>query len=284
MPGLPVEARVGLWMGFTAFCFAVMVAGVRQVADDLDIFVVTFWRNLFAAALLLPVVLRQGIGPAEPRRIGWYAVRAGCMVASQATLYITMVRMPLAEATAFSFTSPLFTAVLAATLLGERMPRFGWWALAIGFAGVLVMLRPGIEAVQPIAGIALLAALLFGFVIVIGKVQARTESAAAMTALLAVASVPLSLLAALPAWSWPAAEDWPWLLLVGLAANGNLYGMARCYKIADASLTLPFDFLRLPFVAAFGYLLFGQQTDLLTWAGAAVIFAGTLLMARRPAR
>lgn len=281
MSRLPVQARVGLWLTFTAVCFALMVAGIRQVAEHLDVLSVAFWRNVFAALTLAPWLLHNGLEALATRRPLLHATRSLFMVGSQTALYVTMIYMPLADATALSFTTPLFAAVLVVVLLKERMPRLAIPALGLGFLGVLVILRPGVETLQPIAGLALLSALLFGFVIVTGKALARTEGATAMIALLALFSLPLSFCLALPGWSWPAGEQWLWLAATGLAANGNMYGLVRAYKIADAAVSLPFDFLRLPFVALFGYLLFGQQTDLPTWIGAGIVVAGSLLMTRR---
>ena len=282
--GVSTTVRVALWMTLTAVSFAGMVTGVRHLSDDLDVLVITFWRNLFAALTMLPFVLGDGLKGLKTDRVALHVGRAVVLVTSQVALFIAMIHLPLGEATALSFTSPFMTALLAWWLLGGRMSRAGWFGLAAGMAGVLVVLRPGLAAVDPVAAVVLLSAALFGFVVVFGKMLAATEPAARLTALLALIAVPLSLVPALFTWTWPSWTDLMWLVAIGIMANGNLYGMARAYRIADATASLPFDFIRLPFVAAFAYVVFGEQTDILTWLGAAIIFAGAVYVARKDSK
>lgn len=279
--GLPVVLRVGLWMCVTGLSFALLVGMVRHLSAEMDIFVIAFWRNLLAALVLLPWILRVGAAGLRTRRKGLYSLRSLLLVASNLTLFFAITMMPLAEATALSFTSPLFATLLAMLLLGERAGPRRWLALGIGFAGTLIMLRPGTEAIDLAALLILFSAVSFAGVIVTGKMLAATESAELMVLYLGLLAIPLSLIPALFVWEWPSASQFGWLLGVGAAASMNMYGFARAFKIGEASLAMPFDFLRLPLTALVGFLAFAQVPDIWTWAGAAVIFASAIYISRR---
>src|SRR5690606_23285325 len=126
-----------------------------------------------------------------------------------------------------------------------------------GFLGMLVIVRPGFGAFEgPATAVVLFAALFFALVALTGKMLAATESPALIVAYLALFSLPLSLLPALFVWQWPTAEQLGWLVLLGLAANLNMYGIARAFRIGDASLATPFDFMRLPATALLAFLMF----------------------------
>jgi S-adenosylmethionine uptake transporter len=105
-----------------------------------------------------------------------------------------------------------------------------------------------------------------------------------MVALLALFSVPLAFVPALFVWEWPQPADHLWLVGMAVVGNLNMYGIVRALKLAEASLTQPYDFLRLPATAAIGYLAFGELPDAWTWAGAAVICAGVIWVTRAESR
>lgn len=282
--GLPVAARVGLWICLSAACFAVLVGIVRHLSAEVDVFVITFWRNILAVAMFAPWLMRVGWRGLGTRRSGLLLTRSAFLVVSSICMFFAVVLMPLAEATALSFTTPLFATLLAALVLKEAMHIRRWSALIVGFAGVLVMLRPGAAAVDPVAGLVLLSALTFAAVVVTGKMLAHTESPEAIVVYVYLYSIPLSLVPALLFWQWPSGEQWLWLLALGIVANGNMYGISRALSIADASLSQPFDFVRLLFTALVGYFAFAERPDLWTWIGAAIILASSVYITHREAR
>jgi drug/metabolite transporter (DMT)-like permease len=113
---------------------------------------------------------------------------------------------------------------------------------------------------------------------------AATESPEAIVVYVYLYSIPLSLVPALVFWQWPSGEQWLWLLALGVVANGNMYGISRALRIGDASLSQPFDFIRLICTALVGYFAFAEQPDLWTWLGAAIIFACSVYITHREAR
>ena len=281
---LPAAVGIGLWMAVSAICFAGLVGLVRHLSAEMDVFVISFWRNAFAIATILPLLLRAGESGLRTKRHGLFLTRSGFMVASSVALFFSVVLMPVAEATALSFTAPLFSVALAVLVLRESVGPRRWIAMAIGFAGTLIILRPGLAAFDPVALLVLFSSAMFAAVVVTGKILDRTETPARIVAYLNIYSLPLSLIPALFVWQWPTWEQFAWLVVLGLMANGNMYGIARAMRLGDASLAMPFDFLRLPFVALVGYLAFSELPDIWTWVGAAVIFGSAAYIGRREAQ
>ena len=279
---LGVPARVGLWMLASSAGFALLVCLVRYLSREMDVLVIQVWRNVFAALLFAPWLARVGLAGLRTKRLPLFLLRSTFMVASSTALFFGVTMMPVADATALSFTAPLFTTILAVLLLSERVSGFQWGGIAAGFIGMLVILRPGLAAFDPPAtGVVLFAAIAFALVTITGKMLASTESPALIVACLAVFSLPLAIIPALFVWQWPTPEQLGLLVLVGLAANLNMYGFARAMRIGDAAMTTPFDFIRLPATALVAFLMFGQAPDLWTWIGAGLIFAASVYVGRR---
>ena len=282
--GLPTVMRVAFWMTAAAIGYAGMIAIVKHLSTEIDIYVLLFWRYFLALALFVPWLLRAGAGALRTRRLGLHLGRAALMVIHGGTLLVAILMIPLAEATALIFMAPLFATMLAALLLGERVGARRWLALLVGFAGVLAIMRPGVAAFDPAAGLVLVSALTGAGVVVTGRVLLRSDSSELTVFYLTLFSVPFALLAAALNWQWPTLEQIPWLLALGLVANIYIYGMTRALKIAETSLVMPFDFLRMPAAALAGYLFFAEILDPWAWLGAAIIFASALYIANRELR
>lgn len=280
--GLGAPARVGLWMLGSAVGFAVLVCLVRYLSTEMDVLVIQVWRNVFAALFFAPWLARVGLAGLRTKRAPLFLLRSAFMVASSTALFFGVTMMAVADATALSFTAPLFTTLLAVLLLREKVSGYQWGGVAAGFVGMLVILRPGVAAFDPTAtAVVLFAAVAFALVTITGKMLASTESPALVVSSLAVFSLPLALVPALFVWQWPTLEQLVPLVLIGVAANLNMYGFARAMRIGDAALSMPFDFIRLPATALIAFLMFGQAPDLWTWLGAGVIFASSIYVGRR---
>ena len=174
---LPSVARVALWMTAAAIGYAGMIAIVKHLSAEIDIYVLLFWRYFLALALFAPWLMRAGAGALRTRRLGLHLGRAAMMVIHGGTLLVAILMIPLAQATSLIFTAPLFATVLAALLLRDPVGARRWLALAAGFAGVLVILQPGVAAFNPATGLVLVSALAGAGVVVTGKVLLRTDSA-----------------------------------------------------------------------------------------------------------
>jgi drug/metabolite transporter (DMT)-like permease len=169
---------------------------------------------------------------------------------------------------------PVWTAVLAALLLRERLDRGRIVMLVLGLAGILIILRPGLAVVPPGALATLAAAVAFAGVMVATKRLSLTDSPLAVIFYMSVIQMPLGLATALPDWVTPTAADLPWIVAVGGAGFGSHYCLTRAFMLADATFVVPLDFLRLPLIAVIGALFYGERFEPLTLLGAAVICAG----------
>ncbi len=274
-----------LWMVVAAASFALMINLVRRASASLPVLEIAFFRNLFGLAVMLPWLAREGRRALATRRPGLHLLRGVLALTAMLGWFTTLAHMPLVEATALSFTAPVFASLLAIPLLGEPASGRRFLALAVAFAGTLVILRPGLAVLDPVAPLALATALVWGASTVLVKRLTLTETPAAVVTWMVLFTTPASLLLALPVWRTPTAAELALLALLGAAGSLGHYGMTRALEAADAGTVAPLDYLRLPLVALFAWLLFGERTEAWTWAGAGLIVAGGLLVVggRRPA-
>ena len=281
--GLSAPVQGALYMTAAAFCFALMNAIIRYTADSLDPLQIAFFRNLFALAFMLPWLWTQGLGGLRTRRLRLHIVRGLVGYLSMVLWFFAIALLPLAEAVALNFTVPLFVTAGAAVFLGEIVRARRWSATAIGFIGVLIILRPGFGEVSWVTSLPVLAAAVMAATALMVKSLSETESPSVIVLYMNLFLTPLSLIPALFVWQWP---SWPvlgLLVLLGLFAVLAHLAFTRAYAKADASAVMPFDYARLPFVAIIGYLVFSEATDLWIWLGAAVIAGSAIYIARREA-
>ena len=280
---LSAPAQGALWMACAAVCFSGMIVLIRLATELLHPFQVAFFRNAFGLAFMLPWILHAGIGALHTRRIGTYAWRAAVGLVAMLCWFMGLSLMPMAEAVSLSFTSPLFATMGAALFLGEIVRARRWSATAVGFLGVLVIVRPGLETVTPAAMLVLLSALAGAISALLIKSLSRTESSRAMVAYMTLFLTPLSLVPALFVWQTPSLAVIGFMVLVGGLATVAHLCFSHAMHLADASAVIPLDYLRLPLVALIGWLLFDEGMDGWSWLGAAIIIGATLYIARREA-
>jgi drug/metabolite transporter (DMT)-like permease len=270
-------------MALSAVSFGLLMGLVRHVGQDLHVFVISFWRFVFSLALFAPWFFKVGRAGLRTERPGLHVLRACLLIVASVCLMMAIMLMPLDEATALSFTTPLFTVIGAIVFLREKAGPRRWAALVIGFVGMLIILRPGLEMLNWAAFLIMVSAVTFAGVVLCGKVLVRTDSPELIVVSLALIALPLSLPTALAFWQWPEPEQYFWLILIAISSNLNMYGIAKALESGDASATQPYDFLRLPATAGVGWLAFGETSAIFTWLGAAVIFTSTVFITRREA-
>ena len=281
---IPAPVRGALWMVVSAALFSSMTGIVRHVSLGIHPYEIAFFRYVFGLVALIPWILYSGQATFRTRRLGLHFVRALLALATVMFFFSAVSWMPLAEATALSFTAPFFTTLGAALVLGEVVGLRRWGAVVIGFAGAMIILRPGIIAVSPPALLALAsAATLAGGVLAV-KTLSRTETSDTIVLYQTVLVLVPALVPALVVWTTPDAVALMWLALIGTLATLGQLAYVRAYAAADAAAVVPFDFSRLIFAALIGATLFDEQADAWTWIGAAVIFGATLTVVRSKAR
>lgn len=281
---LPPITRAAFWVIVSGFCSTIMNVIVREAADELHPFEITFFRCLFGFVALVPWIVRAGPGTLKSRKKLYYTLRGAVSLVSMLSWFYGITLVPLATATALNFTSPLFATLGAALVLGEAVRLRRWTALIVGFLGVIVILRPTPADFDPSALVIVFSAMTGGMNVVTVKFLARTESPTAIVTYLMLYLTPLSLVPALFVWQWPSLMAIGWMILLGALGTLSHLSMVRGYGLVDASACAPFEFLRLPFAAFLGYALFHEVTDLWTWAGATAIAASAIYVARREAQ
>ena len=229
-----------------------------------------------AGAVSISAWTRVMIGAPKPRLTD---SRQSCT-----TSFWSLSLMPFAKAISMSFTAPLFATVLAATVLKERVRLRRWSATIAGFIGVLIVLQPESAGIGFGEALALFAACLSAVVSMIVKNLSRTESSQAIVTYMVLLLTPMSLVVALPVWSWPPA-GW-WLFMVGMGLAGTLGHLCwvRALGMAEVSLVVSYDYVRLLFAAVIGYFAFAEAPGLHAWIGAALIVGSGIYIARREAK
>lgn len=267
--------------------FVAMAVCIRALADRLPAGDIAFYRAFFGLLLLLPLVFGGGWMRArrtlETRRLPLFAVRAVFTYLAIASYFYALTKIPMAEAISLSTTLPIFMTALAALVLGETVGIRRWTAVAIGFVGALLIVRPGFAAVSWPALTALASAALYAAAGIVVKLLSRTEPPGRIVFYM---NLLVALLAAAPVlidFTPPRWPDLPYILAIGATGTAAHFFQSNAFKRADASFVAPFDFLRLPLGALCGYLIFHDRPSDWVWIGAALIFAGTLWIARRGA-
>ena len=278
----PVKGALLMTLGCLGF--SAMNLLIRMASAELDPLQIAFFRNFFSLALMLPWLTRHWPEALVTRRLKHHVMRALVGLTAMLLWFYSVALLPLSEAVALNFTVPLFATAGAALFLGEVVRARRWAATAIGFLGVLVIVRPGFAEVTPLMALPVVAAAFMAVSVLFVKSLSDTEAPATIVLYMNLFLTPLSLIPALFVWEWPSWPVWLAVIATGFIATLSQIMVTRAYKVADASLVLPFDYTRLPFIAIMAYIVLGQTTDIWTWVGAGIIAASSLYIARREAK
>jgi drug/metabolite transporter (DMT)-like permease len=263
-------------MGFmllSAFCVSVMGGMVRHVSADVHVFVVAFFRTLFGLLVFTPLFLRHGVAPLRTKQLGLQALRGALNSTALLLMFYAFSVTPLAKVMALRFTGPLFATILALIVLHEVIRARRITAMIVGFSGALVILRPGIEALDAGALAVLAAAFVWAAVTIVVKMLTSTDSNVTITIYAAVFTIPISLAAAIPFWQTPTPEQFAFLVALGAIGSVSHWSRAQAARDADVTAIMPMDFTVLIWAALVGYFAFGEVPDIWVWVGAFMIFA-----------
>lgn len=281
---LSPNVQGALWLLLSCFGFSVMATFVKFAAREINPFEITFFRCFFGLLVLAPAIAWHGIGALRTRHLGMHAWRGLLGATAMGFAYFGLSRMPLAAYNALSFSKPLFAILLAVVVLHETVRWRRWVATFAGFLGVMVMMRPGTDAFDPNGLFALGEAMSIAILITVLKKLPAYERPLAMLFHFGLVSSPVALMLALPHWTWPSGTAWLLLAAIGTTGALSQYWWIVAFRSGEASAVAPFDYSRLLFSCVFGFAFFGEVPDLWTLAGAALIVASTIYIARREAR
>lgn len=259
-------------MLLTIASFLGMAIAARQLSYHMSTFEILALRSIVGLCILIPLILKTGRYQFFSRKPRLQIIRNCIHFGGQYGWTLGIALLPLAEVFALEFTVPIWVALLALLFLGERLTFSRAVAIVGGFAGVLVIVRPGAELVDSASLIVLGAALCFAGSVVMTKSLTSDDSALTILFYMSFVQLPLALIPALFTWVTPTISDVPWFVLIAVGALGAHYGMAKALKISDASSIFPVDFLRLPAIAIIGYLLYNEALEIWVFVGALLIF------------
>lgn len=278
------DAWGAIWALAASACFAGTFVFVRVLAVDLPPLEIVFLRNVFGLLMTLPwAIRRHGITLRTDKHLLYFS--RGCVAFIAMTAWFTGIAgLPLNESTALSFTSPLFATVVALVFLQEQVTQQRWIGTLVGFAGAMVVLRPGLHAIHWPEMILLISAALTGANSVLVKHLTRTESSIAIVTYMTLYILPFSLVAALVVWVPPPGRIWLPMVVLALCSTLGNVALARAFKEWDASAVVGLDFIRLPLVALLAWFIFSETPNPWVWLGGAVIVAGLVYSARHATR
>lgn len=272
------------WMLLSTLCLASMHTTIQYIAADLHPFEIAFFRLFLALIVVMPFFWKHGTTPLKTNRFGLLALRGVLNVCAMGCFFTALSLAPLADVTALSFSAPLFATVLAIFVLKERA---GWRrlvAILVGFAGTLIVLRPGFQEISLGYMLVVIATAFWGTCVVIIRELGKTESSVTITTYMSLVMAPIALVPAAFVWQWPTMEQFFWLAIIGICGGCGQMAFAQAMRHAETHVTMPFDYLRLLWVSLSGFILFGQVPDAFVWTGGTVIFASTAFITWRESR
>jgi drug/metabolite transporter (DMT)-like permease len=277
--------RGALYMLGSTALFATMGVLIKIVSARLPNEMVVFFRSFMGLLALLPLVWdRGGWRVLRTRHPGPHLTRALAGLAAMYCYFYAIAHMPLAEATLLNYSTPLFTPFIAYLWLGERVARGLKLAIALGFAGILLILRPGLSLFTPVALVGVASGVFAAIAMVSIRGLSRSEPA---TRIVFYFSAVSSAVSAVPlAWSWRTPEPGLWLplVLMGLVASVAQLLLTRAYACAPAAQVGPFTYATVVFAAFFGWLFWSEIPDALSFAGAVLVGLGGILAIHRAGR
>lgn len=263
--------------------FSAMHTEVRYLAlnSEMHPIQIVFFRNLFGMLVFMPLIFRHGLGFLRTERLPMHGLRGILNALAMFAFFTGLGLVPVAHANAIAFSAPLFTAILSVLLLGERFQVRRWTAIVVGFIGTLIILRPGVATIDTGSLLVLLSAGLWGITMIVIRVLGRTESSLTTTGYMNIFLTTFSLFPAIYLWETPGGMAWFWLVVIGVTGTLAQIALAEALKIAETTVVMPFDFLKIVWGALLGIVLFAEVPGFYTWVGGAIIFTSTFYIAWR---
>jgi drug/metabolite transporter (DMT)-like permease len=278
---------VVMWMSGALVSFSATAVAVRALARTFSVFEMLALRNAAGVLILLGFALANPALRAtlRPRRMGLHGVRNVVHFGGTYAWTLGVTLLPLATVFALEFTTPVWVAGLAVLLLGERLTASRLVAIVLGFAGVIVILRPGLESLRPASLVVLGAALGFALTAIATKTLTRTVPTFAILFWMNVMQLPLNLAGSDPAfWSRIGSAQALPIATISICGLFSHFCLTNAYRHGDATMVVPLDFLRIPLIALVGWQLYGESLDPFVFLGSVLIIAGILWNLRSEAR
>lgn len=281
---LPGNMRGILWISVGTILFALTDVAVKTLGRTFHPFELGLFRYAIGFLMLAPVFLRMGPSQLKTKRIGLHLTRLVLATIAQLGIFVSIINMKLADATAIMFSKPLFTTVVAVFILSELVTARRWAATAVGFMGVVIMMRPGSGAIDPVALIAVASAMTFAVANTLIRLMSTTEPPSRILFYYHIGGMVILIGPALWKWQMPAGIEWGMLALIGILTTLGMICFVRAYSVGEANAVGPIEYIRLIYAGLLGYFLFSESVDIWTLLGGVIIVGSTLFIARDEAR
>ena len=281
---LPRNARGAIWVIIAGLFFTVMTALIKMIGDTIPVVQILLFRQIVMTCTVMPVLVLGFPGSLKTNFLKLHLARVMFAVVGMTCGFTALVNLPLAEATALGFAKSLFVAIFAVLLLREVAGPRRWFAVVIGFVGILIMTQPGgcgfnIYSLLAIAGAASAAAVM----VIIRKITQFERP----VPILSYQSILVGLIMIPPTlvyWVQPSLYEWLVMAAIGVLSVFGQLANIQGFKEGNASAVAPMDYTRLVFAAMIGFLLFGEIPEWTTAIGAGLVIATSLYTVRAEAR
>ena len=276
----------GAWMMGALVSFTTMAICGRELSVNFSTSQIMFWRGFVALTLVIIFLQFFGWGQIRTDVFRIHSFRSVAHFGAQFCWFYAIPLITLTELFALEFTMPIWAAILAALFLGERLTKIRVLAIGLGFAGVMVIIRPGIVVEVGIgAYFALAAAVGYGIATVTMRMLAQHDTPLCILFHMSLIQLPLGFILALNDWEWPdPISQGPWILMLGLSGLSAHFCMANAMRLAEATVVVTMDFMRLPLIAVVGYLFYGEILEVWVGGGAILVCIGIYLIVSEATR
>ena len=265
---------IALMLGAMAVLPFLDVVAKTLGQQGMPILQIVWARMAFGALLTLPFTLRHGGAAAiRPDRPAYHTVRASLLVAATFLFFSALKYLPIADALAIFFVQPLILTAISPFVLNEKVGPRRWAAVAVGFAGTLIIIRPGFTDLNPGTLLALGAGASLAVYFAMTRRISGSAPAMVTTFHTSLMGTLLTTLAVIPLWQAPSPAQWGLLFLIGLIATLGHYLIVRAYDHAEASLLAPLAYTEMVMATVAGWWFFGDFPDAPTFAGVAILIA-----------
>ena len=267
--------------------FTLMAISGRSLADKLDTFEIMTYRSFIGIAIVLLFAYRAGtLGEVRTRYLKLHIIRNIFHFSGQNLWFFAILYVPLSQMFVFEFSTPLWVAVCAPLVLGERLTLSRFMAAAIGFFGILVVARPDFSDVNPAIIAAAFCAVGFAGATLATKILTRTETITAILFWLTVLQAEFGVICAGydGVMDVPRGSEWLWVVIIGICGLCAHFCITTALQLAPATIVTPFEFLRLPLITFVGVVLYGEQLEWLVFLGAFIVLLANIMNIRAETR
>jgi drug/metabolite transporter (DMT)-like permease len=299
------SGQLGSLCAFVAVLFFVVNdTTIKFLSGDYALHQVVLIRSCLGLALTLCIIapFNGGFAIFRTNRLPQHLIRGGFTVMANMTFFLGLAAMPLADATAIFFISPILITLFSIIFLGESVGPWRWTAILVGFLGVVIMIRPGTGSFQVASLYPLIAALCYASLNTMTRRMGSTESAATLSVYIQVTFIFVTLLIGLAigdgrfgdqtdpalkfllrAWTWPNPADYGYFIIIGIGVAGGGFLISQAYRVAEAAFVAPFEYVAMPLAVIFGIIIFDEWPDPIAYVGMTFIVAAGIITIWREA-